>query len=138
MMVAVGPLVLIGGIAAWIWYQSWLRQGLKARRVLTMLPEDRVRLLFQDRVARLGWTIIDDDNPLVAQSPILAGRRQQIALMIHRRPEGHLALQVAPSRVWYKGLARVPYKAHTLRMRINSFVAAVATEDPVARVTVAA
>lgn len=72
----------------------------------------------------MGWKVVDHDNPMVAQSPLLAGRRQQISLTLARTGSG-LRCSIKPTRVWVKGLARVPYKAHTIRMRLNAFERAV-------------
>lgn len=44
--------------------------------------------------------------------------------------EGGLAIHVWVSRLWTKGLARVPYKAHTIRMRMNAFERAVGGPIP--------
>lgn len=46
--------------------------------------------------------------------------------------DGGLSIHLWVSRLWTKGLARVPYKAHTIRMRMNAFERAVAGSRPAA------
>jgi hypothetical protein len=114
-------MVLVGG------YQSWLRKGIQSRQFVTSLPADEVRRLFAAKVGGFGWHVVDDDNPIVAQSPLLGGRRQQISLQIV--PMGaQTQLKIWVSRMWTKGLFnKVPYKAHTLRLRMNAFERATAS-----------
>jgi len=70
----------------------------------------------------MGWKLVDDDNPLVAQSPLLSGRRQQIAVEFQGEPNNRTLRMTVP-RLWTKN--GMPYKAHTLRMRMNAFQRAV-------------
>lgn len=122
MAAVLGILILGGWIAAYIAYANWLRKGLRERVVLTRLPSDEIRRRFESSVATMGWKVVDHDNPMVAQSPLLSGRRQQIALAMKK--EGDLIrCSVKPVRVWLK--RGVPYKSHTLRMRLNAFERAV-------------
>jgi hypothetical protein len=121
----VGIPIVVALIVGAIAYQSWIRKGVRPRSLQTQRSESEVREIFARKVAGLGWSVVDDDNPMVAQSPLLAGRRQQIALRIDHSPD-HLELKIYVARMWTKGLiARVPYKAHTLRMRMNAFERAV-------------
>ncbi len=120
-MAAVGVVgVFVAWIAIMIGYQSWLRSSVKPREFVTQLPVDEVKRLFAQKVAGMGWKIIDDDNPMVAQSSLIAGIRQAISMKV--TPVGdHLRVQVWVSRQATKGIAQVPYKAHTIRMRMNAF-----------------
>ncbi|HQZ36153.1 MAG TPA: DUF2510 domain-containing protein [Ilumatobacteraceae bacterium] len=104
-------------------YQSMLKKGIRARVLVSNLSADQLRAIFASKVATLGWKVIDNDNPTVAQSPLLSGRRQQISLTMTRESNG-IRCHIAPSRVWVK-FGGVPYKAHTLRMRLNAFERAV-------------
>ncbi len=124
MEVAAGIGILVAIIAVSIAYQEWLRRGVRPRDMRSNLTVDQVKAAFTAKVAGMGWKIIDDDNPMVAQSGLLAGRRQEISMRI-TPVEGGLAIHVWVSRLWTKGLARVPYKAHTIRMRMNAFERAV-------------
>jgi hypothetical protein len=110
-------------IGCYFAYAHFLRNGLRARTVVTSLPIEQIRALFSQKVAGLGWKVVDDDNPMVAQSPLLAGRRQQIELSMTREANG-IRCVIRPSRYWKK-IFGLPYKAHTLRMRLNAFERAV-------------
>lgn len=110
-------------IGCYFAYARFLRNGLRARTVVTSLPIEQIRALFSQKVAGMGWKVVDDDNPMVAQSPLLSGRRQQIELSMTREPNG-IRCVIRPSRYWKK-IFGLPYKAHTLRMRLNAFERAV-------------
>lgn len=119
-MPAVGILLLVAIIAAVLAYNNWLTRGIRPREFVSNYSADQLRHIFTDKVAGMGWKVVDHDNPMVAQSPLLAGRRQQITLKMTR--EGNaIRCRIAPTRVWTKGWGGVPYKAHTLRMRLNAF-----------------
>lgn len=122
-----GIAILVGLIVVAGVYQGWLRRSVRPRSLQTTLPVDEVKRLFESKVARMGWKIIDDDNPMVAQSGLLGGRRQEISMQV-TPVDGGLKIQVWVSRMWTKGWAKVPYKAHTIRMRMNAFERAVATQ----------
>lgn len=122
--VALGILLLVAFIGSGIAYHSWLQKGLRERVMTTRLPPETVKGIFTAKVAGLGWSVVDQGNPMVAQSPLLAGRRQQISLSMTRQGDV-LRCSIRPTRVWVKGLARTPYKAHTLRLRLNAFERAV-------------
>lgn len=118
--------ILVGIIIVVISYQSWLRQGVRARDLSTQMTVAQVKAAFGAKVAGMGWKVIDDDNPMVAQSGLLGGRRQEISMRL-TPVDGGLAIHIWPSRLWTKGLAQVPYKAHTIRMRMNAFERAVSS-----------
>jgi hypothetical protein len=120
---AVGILVLVAWIGGYFAYVSWLRKGLRTRTFESALPAEQLRLLFESKVASLGWKVVDHDNPMVAQSPLMAGVRQQIQLTM-KRSNDRIQCEIKPVRIAVKGLARTPTKAHTVRMRLNAFEAA--------------
>jgi len=120
----IGALAL--AIGAYVAYTSWLTNGIKPRTFDTALPAERLRALFVGRVARMGWKVVDDGNPMVVQSPLATGIRQQIALNL-RSKDGRTSVVVGPRR-WVTKWG-VPKKAHTIRMRLDGFVAAVQAED---------
>jgi hypothetical protein len=123
---ALGIVLLIAFVIGYVLYANWLRRGIQPRSGDTALPIPTLRSLFASSVAGTGWKVIDEDNPMVAQSPLMAGRRQQISLR-YQSVGGRTRFVIGPNRVWVKG--GVPYKAHTIRMRLNSFVHAVRSAD---------
>lgn len=131
-----GIAIFIGVIALFVVvltvYGNWLEKGFRPRSVDTALPPTHVRAIFADKVARLGWKIVDDDNPMVAQSGLLGGRRQQISLQLTHGSDGRVQARIAVPRFWRK--AGMPYKAHTLRIRMNGFLSAVQANDPTSRI----
>ncbi len=124
----IGVLVIVVIVGGTFGYKQFLENGLRAQSGTSSLDQESIRDLFAQKVGRLGWSIIDEDNPMVAQSPLMAGRRQQIVLEL-TAADGAVGWQIYPQRVWRKGFIRMPYKAHTLRIRMNSFVAAVRAAD---------
>jgi hypothetical protein len=123
---AVGIAVLIGFIAAHIAYGNWLTKGIKPRTFETSATPEQLRAIFVDKVGRAGWKIVDDGNPIVAQSSLATGIRQQISLTTSEH-NGRTVVRVGPQR-WVTKWG-VPKKAHTIRMRLDSFVGAVRTHD---------
>jgi hypothetical protein len=121
--------MLVVLIAVWFGYVSWLKHGVRPRVFHTRLPADQVRAVFVEKVARSGWQIVDDGNPLVAQSPLITGHRQQIGVSV-RPSAGGTTVDIRPLRLRVKVISKVPTKGHTLRMRMNSFVHEVARRDP--------
>jgi hypothetical protein len=125
-----GVLIVLLLLAAGIGYSMWLRHGVRPRELTTRLSADQIRSLFMQKVARAGWTVVDDGNPMVAQSSLMAGIRQQIALQVTSTASGHQVVKIRPVRVSVRMLTRTPAKGHTLRIRMNSFVSAVQAQDP--------
>jgi hypothetical protein len=132
---AAGALLLIavigGLVAATAAYETAKRHAFRPRLVHTSLSDADLRAIFRDTVSGRGWSIIDDGNPMVAQSSVLTGVRQQIALHIdstrdtdERGSEAHIAV-VRYSRKALRGTT----KAHTLRWRMNAFLTAVRSAD---------
>jgi hypothetical protein len=126
MATAAAIAIIVGIFVAYFKYAGWLTRGIKPRTFETKLDPHQVRSIFVDRVAHTGWKIVDDGNPLVAQSSLAAGIRQQIGLTI-RTENGQTMVHVGPHRwVTKRG---IPKKAHTLRIRMNSFVDSVRAHD---------
>lgn len=130
---AAGALLLIavlgGLVAATAIYETVKRHAFRPRLVHTSLTATDLRGIFRDTVSGRGWSIIDDGNPMVAQSSLLTGVRQQIALHTDtatddRSTEAHIAV-VRYSRKALRGTT----KAHTLRWRMKAFLAAVRSAD---------
>lgn len=131
-MESVAPYALIGGIiAVVIGYQWMLRHGMRTRTVATTLDDESLRQIFVRHVAGSTWKIVADGEPMVAQSPILAGIRQQIAMQLGDDPAhpGRTVARVMVIRHSTKVFGG-PTKAHTLRIRMNSFMRAVRKADP--------
>lgn len=124
-VLGIGVLVLL--IVGYMAYASWLTEGMKPRSFDTAVPADRLRALFTGKVARAGWKVVDDGNPIVAQSSLATGIRQQIALTVRADGPDRTEVVVGPQR-WVTKWG-VPKKAHTIRMRLNAFVEAVRAED---------
>lgn len=127
MATAVAIVVLIAIFAVHFAYVSWLKEGIRPRVFSTSLDESSVRHLFSDRVARAGWKVVDDGQPMIVQSSLLSGVRQQIYLQTQRGEDGATQVKVGPSRWVTKWGA--PKKGHTIRMRLDSFVSAVRSQD---------
>lgn len=117
--------VLIGGRIA---YGNWLTKGIRPRHFATRLPVHEVRRIFDEKVARTGWKVVDDGNPMIAQSSLITGIRQQISLETTTDSTGQTTVVVGPQR-WVTKWG-VPKKGHTIRMRVNAFVASAKGSDP--------
>jgi hypothetical protein len=130
---AAGILILVLVTGGYVAYGSWLTSGIRPRVFTTSLSAAQLRLTFGEKVARAGWKIVDDGNPMVAQSPLATGIRQQIALDLRAAPDGSVHVRVGPRR-WVSRYG-VPKKGHTIRMRLDSFVNAVQRTDPAVAVT---
>ena len=64
-------------------YSKFLLSGMATRVVATGLPIEQIRNVFVQKVAGSTWKIVDDGNPMIAQSPLLTGIRQQIVQRFH-------------------------------------------------------
>lgn len=118
--------VVVGG-AIRSAYGSWIVKNIATRVVVTSLEPDQLRDIFVRRVAGNTWHIEDDGNPMVAQSSLVMGIRQQIGLGLSTAPDGRAVATVSVMRWTTK--RGIPNKAHTLRMRLNSFVNEVQQRD---------
>jgi hypothetical protein len=123
-LLAVGALWVVSFIVA--------RRSVRSRRVSTTLPPEVVRRLFVENVTGFGWRVAKDGNPLVAQSTLLAGRRQRVALTVRR--DGDRTVAVVDVVRYAGQLTRVPVRPHTIRLRVAAFLRAVVAADPGARV----
>jgi hypothetical protein len=119
-------------VAAYIGYNVFKNRGMRPRRVVTTLSARQLREIFRDTVGGAGWSIVDDGNPIIAQSSLLAGIRQQIALRIEER-DGRTHANLAVIRYSKKVLGGAT-KAHTLRWRMSSFLTQVRAADSTASV----
>jgi len=110
-------------------YVYWLKASVMNRTFTTNATVEQVRANFEEKVAKTGWKIVDDGNPMIAQSSLAAG--QQLRLVTNTSADGQTKVRVGPSRLVVKGfILKVPSKAHTLRVRMDSFVKAVEALDP--------
>jgi hypothetical protein len=128
-----GFVFLAALIAAYLAYNSYKRRGFRSRQITTGLQAEQLRGLFESTVAGKGWSIVDPGNPMIAQSGLLAGIRQQIALQIDEN-SGHTVARIAVLRYSRKVFGGTT-KAHTLRWRMNSFIAAVQRLDASASIS---
>ncbi len=124
---AIFVLVIAGLVAARIAYGKMLEQGMRTRIVETSLSPDALSQIFVQKVVGSTWKLVDDD-PMVAQSPLISGIRQQIYLEIVSLPTGRTRAVVGVAR-WSMNRG-IPAKAHTIRMRLDAFERAVRGQDP--------
>lgn len=127
-----GALIVVLIIGLYLGYNAFKRHGFRPRRVETKLSEQQLRQVFKKKVARNGWSIADDGNPMIAQSAALAGIRQQISLRVSKANGltiGELAV-IHQSAKAIGGTA----KAYTLRWRMSAFIAQVRRLDTGAKV----
>jgi hypothetical protein len=129
MNTVVGIVLLVVVIGVVRWYQAWLSDGIRPRTIYTSLSPTEVTNLFVGNVATHGWQVVEQGNPVVAQSSLLTGLRQQIGLHFEQAEDGRTVAEVKPYRYVHK-LFGNPTKAHTLRWRINAFVRGVQYVDP--------
>jgi hypothetical protein len=129
-----GPGGVIGGIvilavliAAGIGYNTFKENGFRPRDVTTRLSAAQLREIFRNTVAGRGWSIMDEGNPMIAQSSLLAGIRQQIILQVDESEDVTRA-RIAVARYSKKVLGGAT-KAYTLRWRMNAFLGEVQRTD---------
>ena len=63
-------------------YSKFLLSGMATRTIVTNASPEQVRDVFVRKVAGSTWKIVDDGNPMIAQSPLVTGIRQQIGLEV--------------------------------------------------------
>lgn len=131
-------------LACCIGYQAMLRNGMRARTVVTSLSDEQIVEVFAAKVGGMGWHLTDwygtdPDGRLVAESSMLAGIRQQIGLTIRTDPRfpGQRVARVMVLR-YSKKLFGGPTKAHTLRMRLTGFTTGIRRLDPTVAISVGA
>jgi hypothetical protein len=125
--VVIGILVIGVLIAAAIGYNRFKMNGFRPRTVTTRLTGDQLRAIFRDTVAGTSWSIVDEGNPIVAQSSLLMGIRQQIALQV-TEANGTTHARIMVLRYSKKILGGTT-KAYTLRWRMTSFLNEVMRTD---------
>lgn len=130
--ILVGILLLVGLVAAYLGYNAFKLNGFRPREVSTRLTPDQLREIFMMKVAGHGWSIVDEGNPMVAQSSLLTGIRQQIVLQILEVGTTTRA-RIAVARYSKKVLGGAT-KAYTLRLRMSSFLGEVQRLDAFASV----
>ena len=123
-----GIAILIALIGGHVAYGSWLTKGIRPRHFTTGLSVHEIRRIFDEKVARTGWKVVDDGNPMIAQSSLITGIRQQISLQTATDDAGRTTVVVGPQR-WVTKWG-VPKKGHTIRMRVNGFIASAKGSDP--------
>jgi hypothetical protein len=114
-------------VAVKMGYGAFKRNGFRPRDIETGLSSGELRQIFVNTVTGTGWSIVDQGNPMVAQSTLLAGIRQQIALHIDEsgpRTRARIAT-VRYSKKVFGGAT----KAYTLRWRMNAFIGEVQRAD---------
>lgn len=83
----IGVIVIFGVCFAVVhFYSKFLMSGMASRTIVTSASPAQVRDAFVRKVAGSTWKIVDDGNPMIAQSPLVTGIRQQIGLEV--RQEG--------------------------------------------------
>jgi len=134
-MGSAGAIVILIVLAAvMIGYSTWLKHGIRPRTLESSLSAAQLREIFSGKVAKAGWSIVDTGNPMVAQSSLIAGTRQQIGLFTESTTGG-TQVRVVALRFQRKVLTGTPTKGHTLRIRMNSFVDGVRQQDPSTRIS---
>ncbi|RSM57850.1 hypothetical protein DMH03_26230 [Amycolatopsis sp. WAC 01376] len=119
-------------VVLYLGYTAFKRHGFRPRRVETTLSGQQLRQVFRRTVARRGWSIADDGNPMIAHSAALDAVRQRIALSVSEtngRTVGELAA-LLPGKTTLGDTT----KAYSLRWRMNSFIAQVRRLDSTAKV----
>lgn len=134
MEVALVILFMVAVLAAQFAYIYWLNKSIRPRRIQTHLSIDQLDSVFTNQVAGKGWKVVDDGNPMIAQSPLMTGIRQQIQMMVVDQGPTR-SVVVEPIRIVRKRFG-APSKAHTLRFRMNSFAKKVSSMDQNAQVQV--
>jgi len=130
--VFLGLLLLGGLIAVKIAYDSSKTRGFRPREVTTTLTSMQLREIFEQTVSGKGWSMVDEGNPMIAQSSLLMGIRQQIALNVNDINDRRVA-RIAVTR-YSKKVFGGATKAYTLRWRMNAFLAEVQRADTSAAV----
>jgi hypothetical protein len=132
MTAVLGILVFAAFIAAFVAYDNFKRRGFRERQVTTQLSPGELAEAFEQKVCGMGWKLVDRGNPMVAQSGLVAGIRQQIALQVSDEGGRRVA------RIWVPRYSRKVLggttKAYTLRLRMSGFLNEVQRRDAAASV----
>ncbi|USN97284.1 MAG: hypothetical protein H6799_02835 [Candidatus Nomurabacteria bacterium] len=73
----------------------WSLRRMRPIMAYTTLSRDRLKDIFRSSMTRWGWKVIDQSNPIIAQSSFLTGR-QGIAMTINEAPDGRLKIRIQP------------------------------------------
>ena len=117
---ALAAVVLVAFLIVGIAYNLWKRRAVKSQSFTSSADPDLIRDAFERKVATTGWKIVDDGNPMIAQSPLIAGIRQQVALNL-TVDGAHVRGQYVTLRYVRKMLTGTPTKAVTLAARRSAF-----------------
>jgi hypothetical protein len=117
-----GVFILIG--VSWI---RWTERSISPRAFTTTLDPATLRTVFDQAVGSWGWRVVAGPEPTVARSTRM-GEKQEITLVV--QPAGVLQhyVQITPTKVAYS--FRSPVKPHTIRLRVDRYLAAVQRLDP--------
>jgi hypothetical protein len=118
--VAAGVAVLAVLAVVYFLYDAWKRKAVASQSFTSTADPDLIRDAFERKVATTGWKIIDDGNPMIAQSPLIAGIRQQVALDLTLQAES-VRGEYSTLRYVRKMLTGTPTKAVTLAARKSAF-----------------
>ena len=128
--VFLGIAIIVALVAVYAAYNKFKERGFRERQVSTGLTAGQLAEIFEQKVCGMGWKIVDRGNPLVAQSSLAAGIRQQIALQVSESGGRSTA------RIWVprysKKLLGGTTKAYTLRLRMSGFLNEVQRRDAAA------
>jgi len=135
MQLALGFAFLFAFVALYVGvvrsYGSLLRAGIRKRLLVTDLEDWEIAEVFRLHVATGGWKLVHEGHLTVAQSPLIAGRRQQLAIEIEELEDdpgkNRVLIGVVRHTVNDNGN---PAKAHTLRIRIKRFIRGMQVADP--------
>jgi hypothetical protein len=122
MIVVVLLLVVAASAAAYVYYR-WIDRELFPRSFVTPLSSEQLRELFRREVARVGWRVVDEGNPMEISSTLATGERQRIALHLAPLEDGRVEAWFGPTKLSHSYL--LPDKPHTVRRRMARFERAV-------------
>lgn len=113
-------IVLIAALVAYVPFLIWKVRVVRPKTFVSHLHPETIRTAFEAKVATTGWKIIDAGNPMIAQSPLLGGIRQQVALLLEPHAQG-VEGSYETIRYVKKVLSGVPTKGVTLGLRKSAF-----------------
>jgi hypothetical protein len=128
MQTAVVVLALLASYPNYVWRKSVA----KPRTIASSLDVAQLRTLFETHIASTGWKVLQSGQTCIAESPAIAGRRQQITLEISTE-NGKSSAKIYPNS--YRTQYGMPSKAMTLDLRIRKFVKGIKDVDTTAIVT---
>ena len=78
----------------------------------TKLSQQRLRVLFEEKVARAGWKNVNEADPIVAQAGFIVGAQQQIALRFAGKDDDDMIYAMIAPHTWIQGLFMPKKKPH--------------------------